>query len=355
MFCQTVKLQVVRAVALLSVIFVAGCRSGAAPDFRALPPESEKVRARANEFAALWGQDASRSVLFRENDFAYYNENLAGLTARLRAMKVNHAYLAAESLDVLDSRSKRAAMLDMITAFSDAGITCDIVLPQHLFPGRRSGNFFGRVFGSGETPFREALQYAVRMKRYLPDQVPAPGVTVWAALHRFTASNELLPAGSRYRWSENDYGTGSDNDIIMKQFMADLAVWREMAKVDNVPFSVAIPAFYHSKAAAGELSAGRVKDFLAVADTVLVMGYGERPSDYLRAIREVLRDDASGRIRCGMVLSGHMSESVGAIRRRSWQDFFKILSAMHQSCKKQPGYGGMVLIPWQSVELLQER
>lgn len=340
--------------ALLLAVLSAGCLSHAEPEFRQLPPESEMVRTRAAAVAALWGQDAVRSVLFREHDLIHYRNDLPRLTARLQAMKVNHAYLAAESLEVLDSSSKRADLTAMITALAKAGVHSDIVIPQHLFPARRPATVFHRAFG-GTAPMDEVITHAIRLKKYLPENIPAPGVIVWAGIHRFTPNNEQLPPGAVYRWSESDYGAGSDNDKMMNQFLKKLTAWRQAAHAKKVHFSVAIPVFYHKKAKAGELTKGQIKDFLSAADTVLVIGYGEKPSEYLRSLQEVLREDHSGRIRCGMVLSGHMSESVGALRRRSWQDFFKILSVMHRSCGSMPGYNGMVLIPWQSVELLQER
>ena len=74
--------------ALLLAVLAAGCVSDPAPEFRQLPPESETVRKRAAEVAALWGQDSVRSVLLREHDQASYRNDLSRLTARLKALKV---------------------------------------------------------------------------------------------------------------------------------------------------------------------------------------------------------------------------------------------------------------------------
>lgn len=338
-----------------ATVLFAGCVTVPEPDFRDLPPESAQIRGRAEALGAMWRKDAVRSVLLREQDLRYYRDDRQALMSRLRALSVNHAYLAAESMEILMDRSERADLTAMIQSMSKAGIACDIVLPQHLFLSRRAGSFLLRVWAAGESPLAEAVAAASSLKTFLPEDVPAPGVTVWAALHRMTKDNENLPPGAIYRWNEADYGPGSDNDRIMALFLADLAAWQKLAASRGVRFSVAFPAFYHEKARQGGLTKGLVTDFLAVADTVLVIGYGAKPSEYLRSLDGVLKDDAAGRIRCGMVLSGHMSESVGALRRRSWQDFFQILTVMHQRCEMRPGYGGMVLIPWQSVELLQER
>ena len=336
-------------------LLFAGCVREAVPEFRELPPETEQVKKRAASLAALWGRDAVRSVLLQEQDLRYYRNDRDGLTARLKAMNVNHACLVVESPEILESRSSREDLTGMITAMAGAGISSDVVLPQYAFLRTRPANSLIRWFSGDETPLDEAVSCVVRMRDCLPDNVPAPGLTVWAGLHRLTRNNEALPPGTIYRWSESDYGAGSDNDLLMKKFIADLAVWRERAHKQNVRFSVAIPAFYHARARAGELSRGLVSDFLTAADTVLVIGYGEKPSEYLRSLQDVLKSDSSGRIRCGMVLAGHMSDNTGALRRRSWQDFFQILSVMHQNCGSAAGYGGMVLVPWQSVELLQER
>lgn len=354
MMFQMIKYGIQAGLLLLTVL-AAGCINAPEPEFRQLPPESELVRKRAAEVAALWSRDAIRSVLLRKHDMTCYRNDLPRLTERFRALKVNHACLAVESLQSLKSGDERESLTAMISALTGAGIRCDIVIPQHLFPARRSATVFHRAFNDSIDPMDDVISRILQLKKYLPENVPAPGIMVWAGIHRFTRNNEQLPPGTMYRWDENNYGAGSDNDKMMHQLLQNLADWQKAAHAENLRFTAAIPVFYHEKARAGQLTKGLVKDFLAVADTVLVIGYGEKPSEYLRSLQGVLQENNSGRILCGMVLSGHMSESVGALRRRSWQDFFKILTVMHRSCGSKPGYGGMVLIPWQSVELLQER
>ena len=331
----------------------AGCRSDAEPEYRELPPVSEKIRERADALARIWSADPVRSVLLRESDLASYRTCGADLVERLRLLKVNCVEIAVESPDAF-SGSRRKLLTGAITALGEGGIRCELVLAPHDFVEERPMPILLRLSGPDD-PFEEVLAYAVRINRDLPEKHPVSGITIRADVHRFTDKDPRLAAGQLYRWRENDYGIGSDNDLMMRQFLTRLAGWRALAVKENLKFNVAIPALYHEKASAGQLSKGKVTDFLAVADRVIVLGYGTKPSEYLASIRTALAAGRDRRIRCGMVLSGHVSDSGGAIRRRNWEDFVRILSAMHEACAAMPGYGGMGLIPWQSVELLQEK
>ena len=338
----------------LALCLIAGCRSDETPEYRTLPPVSDKIRGRAEALAQVWRADPVRSVLLNETDLASYRHCCPQLVERLRLLGVDHAGIAVESPDAF-SGSRRKLLTGMIAALGEGGIRCDLVLAPHQFVEERPMPIFSRLSGGGD-PFDDVLRDAVRLNRDLPEKHPLAGIAIRADVHRLTETNPHLPVGMLYRWRESDYGIGSDNDLMMKLFLQRCADWRKLAAGEGLKFHVAVPAFYHEKASAGQLSKGKVTDFLAVADTVTVIGYGTKPTEYLASLQHVLAAGGRDRrVRCGIALSGHVSDAGGAIRRRNWEDFLRILSAMHPVFAASPAYGGMVLAPWQSVELLQER
>ena len=339
---------------LLSVAaLLTGCGGGKPVEYRGMPQVTQLVADRADALAQVWKADPVRSVLLRESDLEYYRNNRKGLLVRLRLMRVNFVCIAVETAGLFSGDSRRM-LLETVTDLGGAGIRCGLALSPYRFQPSRPMPILLRLNGL-DKPFEEVFDSALRLNGDLPENCRLTGILIRADVHRFNEGNPDLPPGQLYRWRETDYGIGSDNDIMMQDFLRNLAEWRTRAAAQQMKLAVAIPALYHEKASAKELSKGTVKDFLAVADHVIVLGYGGKPSLYLGSLRRALTGTEGKKVCCGMVLSGHVSESSGAIRRRDWDDFLRIVTAVHESIAPMPGYGGMLLIPWQSIELLQER
>lgn len=332
---------------------LAGCGGGEPVEYRGLPPVSENVADRSDALAQVWRSDPMRGVMLREADLDYYRNVRPALLVRLRLLRVNYVCIAVESAELFSGNLRRT-LLDTITDLGGAGIRCGLVISPYRFQRSRPMPILLRLNGLDD-PFEDVFTAALRVNRDLPENCRLTGVMVRVDVHRFNEANPNLPPGQLYRWRENDYGIGSDNDVMMRECFRKLAEWRERAKAHQLKFSVAIPAFYHERALAKDLSKGTVSDFLSVADAVVVLGYGNKPSSYQQSLRRAVDGTSGRRVCCGVVLSGHVSEASGALRRRDWDDFMRIFSAMHQTLSSMPGYCGMLLIPWQGIELLQER
>lgn len=330
-----------------------GCGGGKSVEYRGMPQVTQLLADRADALAQLWRNDPVRSVLLRESDLEYYQNNRKGLLVRLRLMRVNHVCVAVETAGLF-SGDLRRMLRETVGDLGVAGIRCSLALSPYRFQPSRPMPILLRL-GGLDDPFEEVFSSVLRFNADLPENARLTGVMIRADVHRFNESNPNLPPGQLYRWRENDYGIGSDNDIMMRECFRKLAEWRARAAEKHLKFAVAIPALYHEKAAAKELSKGTVKDFLSVADDVIVLGYGSKPSLYLQSLRRALKGTSGRKVCCGIVLAGHVSASSGALRRRNWDDFLRIVTVLHQTLSPMPGYGGMMLMPWQSIELLQER
>ncbi len=337
--------------AVLAGLFflTSGCRVQEAPEYQSLPPVTEEMRSRGRELVKLWEKEPLRAVLLRELDLSLYHNCRKDLVERLKLLQVNYVYMNVESADLF-SWGRRDLLLDMIESLGEVGIRSDLVLVQEAFLEERHRG--GR---SADRLLEEVFDEAVRINRRLPDEYPAAGITIRPCLHLLTGSNLRLPVGQMYRWSEDDYGIGSDNDLMIKDFIKCLNGMRLRAHEENLKFSVVLPAFYHERAVKGDLELGKSTDFLKHADRIIVTGHGNVPSEYLASLRGLYKGVGEPNIICGLVFSDHVSRQDGSLRRRDWRDFLRITGYMQQNLNGSPAWGGMALVPFQSINFLLGR
>ena len=337
---------------------VSGCRSENPAEFIRPPSVTETQRMEAERLSKLWSADKECGMLLRERTRIAYAEAPDALSERLRNFGVKCVYLTLENRGALSGKGF-SEILRTVTALGDAGLRCNLVLYPHEILPERAHAAPLRWF-SKDDPFSDLLDLAVRINSRLPEKHPVCGITVWSGVHRLNLSHPRLPAGLLYRWDESDYGIGSDNDLLMQDFFRHLPDWKQKAAEHHLEFTVAVPSFYIERAGSGDLSVGNMSDFLKTADKVLVLGYGAKPSIYLQSLRKAFPGGhetgrIQGRILCGMVLADHVSDNRESIRRRDWNDFVRILQAMHADLAQKPDFGGMVLMPFDGIELLLER
>ncbi len=231
-------------------------------------------------------------------------------------------------------------------------IGCEVALPQSKFVQRRSGNVFQREFGE-ERPLFAAVEALRGFNDSLDDGARLAGVTILAEMHRFNLASPELPSNALYLWGDQSYGVGRDNDILMKRMLDDFRLCKELAGA-KLPLTLAVPAFYHERAAAGDLSCGKISDFLAVADRVVVFGHGSRPTDFLESVTTELKEGAAKKILIGVNLAGHASSNNIELRRRDWDDMAKIAEFLSTRARRYPSFDGLVLGPFKTLELLWE-
>ncbi len=343
------KLQFVFAAVAAALLFTS-CSS--APRQLPAPPVSEMMKTRAAEFRTALAADPIRGTNLSETDLRFYAGRPVLLTERLELLGINRIYVMADSLAIFEG-DMRSTLVELAYAAANSRIGVELVFPQSKFVQMRSGNVFQRKFGE-ERPLFAAVEAARKFSDSLDGDAKLVGVTVAAEMHTFTLASPELPSNALYLWGDKSYGIGHDNDVLMRQMLADFKHCRELLG-PNLPLTLAIPAFYHERASAGELSCGKVSDFLAVADRVLVIGYGSRPTDFLESVTsELASAGAEKRLLIGVNVAGHASVNRADLRRRDWNDMEKIAAFLAGRARRYPSFGGLVLGPFKTLELLWE-
>ncbi|MGE4564296.1 MAG: hypothetical protein AB7F32_05450, partial [Victivallaceae bacterium] len=232
------KLQLIFA-AFVAVLIFTSCSS--APRQLPATPLSETMKTRAEEFRAALAADPIRGTNLSENDLRFYAGRPVLLTERLELLGINRIYVMADSPAIFEDES-RAALEELAYAAANCRIGVELVFPQSKFVQMRSGNVFQRKFGE-ERPLFAAIEAARKFSDSLDGDAKLAGVTVAAEMHNFTLASPELPSNALYLWGDKSYGIGHDNDMLMRQMLADFAHCRKLLGPE-LPLTLAIPAFY---------------------------------------------------------------------------------------------------------------
>ena len=194
---------------------------------------------------------------------------------------------------------------------------------------------------------------AVEFNSELPENIRIAGITVILTPHLFNGDNTQRIRGHLYRWADNRYGIGQDNDMLMKEAMEYL---QQISAIEALPpLTVAVSDFYHEKAVAGELSCGKISDFARYADKVIVISSANLPSKVHESVRQEL-SESSGDIQLivAVPLATHTSFDSGRLRRRNWQDFQRTIDYLVRQSAANPAFQGIIISPFAVVEYLRQ-
>jgi hypothetical protein len=337
---------------LIAALALSGCRS-ASPyaDFPVVPVDAE-MRARAAAWRKVLPKAPICGVEVGPETQLFYAGRVGLLIERLRELGINRIYLTMESIEFLDENED--AVAELVTAAAAAGIKSELYLPQRHYLPRRDGSVWRRKLSSSD-PLSPVAGAILDFNAGLPDAAKLAGVTVKVEIHTFTKGSRELPSNALYAWSDEAYGVGQDNDMLMRLLLDGLEKFRGRLGPD-FEYTVAIPDFYHDQAAAGKLSCGSIVDFLRIADRVIITGAGRRPSDFALSVVTEFQVSGThdGRLLLGVGLASHASENQQTLRRRDWPDVVNIIEHLAEKAGKYPSFGGTVFSPWRNLELLWE-
>ncbi len=323
----------------------AGC---ATPPEIPLTPISPEMRERAAAMREALAPLPLHGVALMPEAAMLYHDREEALVERLKLLGYNRLYLVIKDVDMLNED-----FTDMVTTARRSGLECEILAPQRFFMPQRTGNVVQRKW-SDPDPLQTVAGKIRKFNAALPDDAKLGGVTVSSDIHIYTLKSEVLPSNIIYLWGDNSYGIGRDNDILIRQQLVKLSRFRDTVGT-GLPLTVIIPDFYHDRTVAGDLSCGKVTDFLKVASRVVVNGAGGRPTEFSESIKQELQSaDAPGRVLIGVNLAGHSSEMKMTLRRRDWADFVKIIGYLSRTGHTYPACGGMLAGPYRAIELLWE-
>ena len=334
---------------------IGGCCSSETPPPR-LIPIGDAMRERAGEMKAAWEAFPIRGTVVTAVTRRFYRGRDESLFERLSALGVNRIYLELDDRDDLDDLIDSGRLAEIVRAAGEVQIGVELLLIQRRFMPERYGSVIERYYQGKSQPLTEAVERILRYNDEAAPEEQLAGVAVAASPHTFRRGDDHLPANLLYLWSEDRYGAGGDNDQLLHEWFRLLASVAEQTE-SRLPLTAAFPAFYRSRAAAGDLSIGSVTDFLGWSDRAWVIGSGTRPSQLLDSLLASLDDAATGeqRVLCGVELAAHLSEESGALRRRDWQDLLRSLKTLSERMRENRTAAGIVLDSWDRLEWLWEQ
>ncbi|MBE6364263.1 MAG: hypothetical protein E7053_00765 [Lentisphaerae bacterium] len=339
------------AAGIISVLF---CGCGHTPVRENLPAatppytaDAETVAARSAGFKNIIAPAEIRGIGLFPASFAgrYANEDILDV---VEALGFNRIYCQLTSEQELDD-----TLTAFLTAASQRNIPVEIVLSQQDFYHRYRGNRLIRNLFIQYPDLAEAVSDVVEYNLELPENIRIAGVTVILTPHLFNGDNTERIRGSLYRWDEKRYGTGCDNDMLMRQSLEYL---RQISEIPFLPpLTVAIADFYHEKAQSGELSCGKISDFARYASRVIVISSANLPSRVPENSRQELADAGNGaKVIIAVPLATHTALDSGSLRRRNWQDFQRAIDFLIKRAAPHPAFQGIVISPLAVVEYLRQ-
>ncbi len=333
-----------------------GCWTSSETPPPRLIPIGDAMRERAGELKTAWQSFPVRGTVVTAATRRFYRGRDESLFERLSALCVNRLYLELEDRDDLDDLIDSGRLAEIVRAAGEAEIGVEPLLIQRRFMPERYGSVIQRYYQGKSQPLPEAVERILQYNDEAAPEARLAGVAVAASPHTFRRGDDHLPANLLYLWSEDRYGAGGDNDQLLHEWFQLLATVAEQTE-SRLPLTAAFPAFYRSRAAAGDLSIGSVTDFLGWCDRAWVIGSGTRPSQLLDSLLAALDDAGTGdrRVICGVELAAHLSEESGALRRRDWQDLLRSLKTLSERIGENPAAAGIVLDSWDRLEWLWEQ
>ena len=335
---------------LCALCALPGCSTPARPVFPGTTPpnpaENAVTLSRAKQFKSITGKFKTRGIgVFPE---AFKNRYTpAEVADRINQLGFNRAYCYITTETALDEHLE-----NVIAELGKRSIPAEIVVFQRDYYRKIHVNNLLRPFVAQYPDLQDVIRKIIKFNAALPENVKKiSGVTIVAGAHNFTDNHVERSFGQLYSWGENRYGIGKDNDMLMKQFFSEL---KAISVFEALPkLTIAIPDFYHDKAAAGELSCGKVSDF-AKFGKVMVINHGNVATQLVKRAGDELKNSGKTPLLIAINLNEHTSQKTGGLRRRDWNDFCRAVDYAGKNFSKYSTFDGMVVSPLALIEFLRQ-
>jgi len=270
--------------------------------------------------------------------------------ARISDLGFNRIYAFITSETELDEELKR-----FLAAAAARSLPVEIVLFQQDFFNRSRGNKVLRRILPRHPELPRVAGMVAEFNNGVPPEHRIAGITVVLQPHYFDHAMVDAPHEQIYAWSDESYGIGGDNDLLMRSAVEMLK--KVPAAAAGVPLTVAIQDFFHDNAVAGKLSVGRISDFanaVSPAPRLLINNSGNRPTQLVKAVKDEFAAAPAGiEIAVAVNLANHTSVNAGALRRRDWNDMIRALRYMLKNTSSNASFCGVVIGPLAALEFLR--
>ncbi len=331
---------------LLAAIAAGGCSSPPPPPrpqpapLTSNPRFYEHAEIMKKELAELRTVGAFISTRMYEN-YRYSPDELIG---HLRQAGITQIYLLSEGYNVNDFGEELPGFL---AAMRKAGIPAWIAVTDRIFYERDQKSFISLTTSE--------INYDKQLNRRIQEFYDMDGVS-GIVLALTPNINSHQRHRNLYVWGENTYGIGGSNDMLMKQSYAMASGIRK--KFSGKPLALMIPGLFHTKAAAGELSVGRIRDFLPLADQLIVTAFANVPEGQLKALQPQFEEAASmGKplVVCVLTDDHFSSTQFDSLSRGTFTEFMEKMTSALAIVRNESGFGGVAFMNFRGVEILLEK
>ncbi len=329
--------------AVAAVIFAGGCSHPPVPHPVPLT-ENAHFREHAEILKKTLSPLRMAGAFVSPETYESYRYTPEELVRRLRMTGITQVYLQTEGYEVEDFGKEFPGFLKTLR---NAGIPVWIAISDHIIYEKPQESF---VYLS-----TLAHDYDKHLYQRIADFSAVDNV-FGIALALTPHINSSLRRRGLYSWSESTYGIGGDNDQLIRQSIKLAADIRR--KFRSKPLALIIPEFYHGKAAAGELSAGRIADFLPLADQLVVTAFDDRLEGHTASLRPQLEEAASlGKQLVVCLPAGYhlQSRRFRSLGDATFGGFMNRLSLELRNIQNEFGLGGLAFMNFRGVEILLEK
>ncbi len=308
--------------------------------------ENHVTAARIKQFRAITGAFPERGVgIYPE---AFENRFSADSVAeRIAELGFNRAYCC-----ITTERALNDSFIELLRALGKRGIPAETVIFQRDYYRVNHSNRLLRPLLPAYPGLSDVVRKVIDFNSDLPEDVKKlAGLTVVVEPHCYTNANVERSHGKLYAWSEERYGIGQDNDMLMRDTYEQL---KKISRLPSLPpLKLAIHDFYHQNAVEGKLSIGSIADFQKLGK-VMVINSGNVPTQLVKKVEDELKAGGNVPLLLVIPLAGHVSEERGKLRRRDWNDFCRALDYAGKHFRKYPSFGGVVVSPLAIIEFLRQ-
>lgn len=177
------------------------------------------------------------------------------------------------------------------------------------------------------------------------------GVIIEAQPHLMDGNSRFTPKKMLYQWDPKSYGKGLDNDVLLQRMFKSVS--NALTK-NSIPVGFLTSAEYADKALHGQLSIGKVRDFLKYGDFVILECFSSRHQTIARLASSELQSSIKPKsvfigVYTDYKVYGSKAKKLG-LNSRSWRTFIKSLTRINKRAAIHKAFAGIYFDDYDGIE-----
>lgn len=301
---------------------------------------SEKMAENAELFRKNVSSKCTECGVYISDDVVkIYEHRPKVLAARCMLLGVTDAYIYVK-YDELKTYDYSTMLRNVVKGLHAAGIRVQAVIVDPA------------IYSFKTELIAKYIQQIKDFNAKYDEETKFDGISIDIQPDNFIRNSETYNYGVLYRWSNDNYGKGGDNDMLMKQCFAIL----EKAKqnVNQMSLAQTISHYYDTETTNGALTVGKIDNFLKYADTIRVIANSSDRRDIWDYASQVILKSTKAQ---SVVISVKTSKSIHGDKIRdislswkSWGKIVKDLEFVADIAGKHASFRGLAFHDYEGLE-----